>query len=79
MKNGTVYSKLCHDSPGEPENSRFGASEVLAKFGKCMDFAEVFSDREIREIESLTMGLDEVKDVSKLASLLTFPQRAQPH
>ncbi len=79
MKNGTAYSKLCHDSPGEPENSRFGASEVLAKFGKCMDFAEVFSDREIREIESLAIGIDEVKDVSKLASLLTFPRRAYAH
>lgn len=76
MKDGRVFEKLCHDSPGEPDNSRFGSSEVLAKFRKCIDFAGAYSDREIREVEQKMLDLDVMKDLSGLFSLLTFPKRA---
>ena len=75
MKNGRVFEKLCHDSPGEPANSRFGSSEVIAKFQKCMDFAGLYSSDEIKEIEGQMLELDNVSNLSGLVSVLTFPKR----
>ena len=75
MKDGRVFEKLCHDSPGEPANSRFGPAEVIVKYQKCMDFASLHSAEETREIEGQMLDLDHVSDLARLVSMLTFPQR----
>lgn len=77
MKDGRVFERICHDSPGEPANSRFGSTEVISKYQKCMDFAENYTGGEMRKIEGLVLGLDKLDDLSQLVSMLTFPVRLQ--
>ncbi|AZO07881.1 MmgE/PrpD family protein [Mesorhizobium sp. M3A.F.Ca.ET.080.04.2.1] len=75
MKDGRVFEKLVHDSPGEPANSRFGSKEVIAKFQKCLDFAALYSADEIKGIERQMLELDQVRDLTGLVETLTFPRR----
>jgi 2-methylcitrate dehydratase PrpD len=75
MKDGRVFEKLVHDSPGEPANSRFGSKEVIEKYQKCIDFAGLYSADESKDIEQQMLDLDKVRDLSGLVATLTFPKR----
>lgn len=75
MKDGSVFEKLCHDSPGEPANSRFGSAEVIAKYQKCMAFAGLHSVEEVNEIEKQILDIDKLHDLEKLLSMLTYPSK----
>lgn len=75
MKDGRVFEKLCHDSPGEPDNMRFGTSEVVSKYHRSMDFAGLFTDAEIQQVERQMLDLEAVDDLSELVNTLTFPKQ----
>ncbi|MFC1931327.1 MmgE/PrpD family protein [Chloroflexota bacterium] len=72
MKNGTEYKKLCVDARGDPSR-RLGSDEVKKKYLDCMDFAGTFSYEKAERAAEMALALDEVKDVSELVSILTFP------
>lgn len=73
MKDGRVFEKLVHDSPGEPANSRFGAREVVEKYRNSMAFSALHSPAEVDQIEQQMLDLDRIDDLSDLLKTLTFP------
>ena len=74
MKDGTEYGKLCVSAKGDP-SKRLSTDEVMKKYLDSIDFAGTFSRGRAEQAAEMTLALDEVKDVSELMSLLTFPDR----
>ena len=74
LKDGTEYKKLCVYARGDPSN-RLSLEEVMKKYTDCIEFAGTFSREAAEKAAEMTLKLDEVKDVSELMSILTFPDK----
>ena len=72
LKDGTEYKKLCVDARGDPSR-RLGSDEVKKKYLTCMEFAGTFSVEKAEKSAEMALALDEIKDVSELVGILTFP------
>jgi 2-methylcitrate dehydratase PrpD len=75
LKDGRVLQQLVHDSPGEPENQRFGLKEIGEKYQKCMDFVGTYSASETADIAGQMLELEKIGDLSRLLHQLTFPRK----
>lgn len=74
LKDGTEYKKLCVDARGDPSN-KLSLEEVMKKYMDCIEFAGTFSREAAEKAAEMTLELDEVKDISELMSILTFPDK----
>jgi 2-methylcitrate dehydratase PrpD len=76
LKNGKEYRKICVSAKGDP-SKRLGANEVMKKYNDCMEFAGSFSAKATKKAAEMALALDELKDVSELANILTFPDKGK--
>ena len=74
LKDGREYKKICVSARGDP-SKRLGVDEIKKKYLDCMDFAGSFSKEATEKAAEMALALDEIKDVSELMSLLTFPDK----
>jgi 2-methylcitrate dehydratase PrpD len=74
LKDGREYKKICVNARGDP-SKRLSSDEIMKKYTDCMDFAGSFSHKATEKAAEMALELDKVKDVSELASLLTFPDK----
>jgi len=74
LKDGTEYKKLCVDARGDPSN-KLSLEEVMKKYMDCIEFGGTFSREAAEKAAEMTLELDEVKDISELMSILTFPDK----
>lgn len=72
LKDGTEYKKVCISARGDPSN-KLSSDEVIKKYMDCVDFAGNLSHERAEKAAEMVLALDEVKDVSELMDIFTFP------
>ena len=74
LNDGTELKKVCVDAKGDPSR-KLNTDEVMEKYTDCMDFAGIFSKEASEKAAEMTLGLDQLGDVSELLHILTYPDR----
>jgi 2-methylcitrate dehydratase PrpD len=72
-KDGRTFSKVCVISHGDPEDP-LTRDEVKHKYMTCAQ--GIMNKEQANKGAEMVFALDELKDVSELMDLLTFPERA---
>jgi 2-methylcitrate dehydratase PrpD len=76
LKDGTVWKKVRTSIKGDATD-KLTPNEVMKKYMDCLDYAGILSREWAEKVAEMTLALDKVKDVSKLTSILTFPEKSK--
>ena len=74
LKNGSEFKKLCVSAKGDPSN-RLTSDEVMKKYIGCINFSGMFSRQQAEKVADMALALDEMKDITELMEILTFPKK----
>ena len=73
-KDGTVLNKVRTSIKGDATD-KLTPNEVMKKYMDCIDYAGNISYKWAEKVSKMVLSLDEVKNVSDLMSILTFPEK----